>query len=66
MKIKAFVISELISFQIQLVHWNQEYGSFDEAASSENGIAVLSVLVKVPVRPFLTGVFLTWVSTPEL
>ena len=42
--------TRVVLFQIQLVHWNHhECEDFAQALSSEDGIAILSVLVKVSI-----------------
>ena len=47
----SLVYKHFFVFQIQLVHWNHDDCiNFAHALSSDDGIAILSVLVEVPVR----------------
>jgi len=34
-------------FQLQIVHFNTKYGSYDEAVSREDGLAIFGFLFKV-------------------
>ena len=41
------VLTLYLSLQLHIVHWNEKMGSFGDAASQTNGLAVLGVLIQV-------------------
>jgi len=45
----------LLYCQMQIVHFNTKYGSYDEAVSREDGLAVFAFLFKVSHVMLLRG-----------
>ena len=43
----------MLCLQLQIVHFNTKYGSYDEAVSREDGLAVFAFLFKVRYIAYL-------------
>lgn len=44
--------------QLHLVHWNTKYGSFGEAVSQPDGLAVVGIFLQVSGATFLSSLLL--------